>query len=180
MNKTVLKFGLIAGGLMSAMMSVSAAVGFKGGAVVGYTTMVLAFLFVFFGIRSYRDTIGAGSVAFGRALAIGTLIAVVASACYTATWEVIYYWVAPDFAAKYEEYEVGKVQASGASTAETAKQIAHVHHLMQAYRNPLVNIAMTMLEPLPVGLVMAFISAAMLRRREQDSPTRAPVAGAAT
>ena len=65
--------------------------------IIGYTTMVLAFLLIFFGVRSYRDNVAGGTVRFGRAFAVGALIAVVASLCYVATWEVIYYKFAPDF-----------------------------------------------------------------------------------
>ena len=62
--------------------------------------MVLAFLLIYFGIRSYRDNVAGGTVRFGRAFAVGALIATVASVCYVATWEVIYFNFAPDFAAK--------------------------------------------------------------------------------
>ena len=41
--------------------------------------MVVAFLLIFFGIRSYRDNVAGGSVGFGRAFAVGALIALVAS-----------------------------------------------------------------------------------------------------
>ena len=100
MKKIVLTFGLISGAIMSAMML--ATLQFQDanhGYVVGYTSMVLAFLLIFFGVRSYWDNIGGGTVHFGRALAVGALIAV-ASLCYVATWELIYYKLEPDFIAK--------------------------------------------------------------------------------
>ena len=43
--------------------------------VIGYTTMVIAFLLIFFGVRSYRDNVAGGTVRFGRAFAVGALIA---------------------------------------------------------------------------------------------------------
>jgi len=36
-------------------------------------------------------------VRFGRAFAIGALSAAVASVCYVATWEVVYFELMPDF-----------------------------------------------------------------------------------
>src|SRR5690349_5517090 len=82
MKKTVWTFGLISGGVISALMLLALPfhdrIGFDvGGYVVGYTTMVLAFLFIYFGVRSYRDNVGNGHVSFGRALAVGSLIAVI-------------------------------------------------------------------------------------------------------
>src|SRR5687768_13089385 len=93
MKKTVLTFGLIAGAILSAMMLITLpfhdAIGWERGEIVGYTSMVLAFLLVFFGVRSYRDNVGGGRVGFGRAFAVGSLIAVVASLCYVVTWQLV-------------------------------------------------------------------------------------------
>ena len=89
MRKTVLTFGLIAGAILSIMMLATIPfhdeIGFDRAEVIGYTTMVLAFLLIFFGVRSYRDNVRGGSVSFGRAFAVGALIVAVASACYVAT-----------------------------------------------------------------------------------------------
>jgi hypothetical protein len=58
MKKTVLTFGLISGAIMALMMFATLPfidrIGLDKGAIIGYTTMVLSFLLVFFGIRSYR------------------------------------------------------------------------------------------------------------------------------
>ena len=82
MKKIVLTFGLISGALLSAMMVAMIPfidqIGMDHGMVIGYTTMVLAFLLVFFGIRSYRETVGDGPISFGRALSVGLLIMAIA------------------------------------------------------------------------------------------------------
>ena len=39
--------------------------------VLGYTSILLSALFVFFGIRSYRENAGEGRMTFGRGLAVG-------------------------------------------------------------------------------------------------------------
>jgi hypothetical protein len=100
MKKTVLTFGLISGAILSAMMLLTLpfmdTIGFERGEVIGYTSMVLASLLIFFGVRSYRDNVAGGAVSFGRALAVGALIAAVASLMYVATWQLIYYKLAPD------------------------------------------------------------------------------------
>jgi len=86
MKKTVLTFGLIAGAIVSFFMVLALvfkdAIGFDRGEIVGYTSMVVAFLFIYFGVRAYRDNVGGGTVSFGRGVAVGSLIAVLASACY--------------------------------------------------------------------------------------------------
>jgi hypothetical protein len=173
MRKIVLTFGLIAGAIMSAMMLLATAfqdqIGFDRGAIVGYTSMVLAFLMVFFGVRSYRDNVAGGAVTFGRAFKVGLLISVVASVCYVATWEVVYYKLAPDFSDKYAAYEVQKVKESGASEAQIARTLKQMTDFKKSYQNPLVNIAYTFIEPLPVALIFTLVTAGVLSRRRVGS-----------
>jgi hypothetical protein len=170
MRKIVLTFGLIAGAVMSAMMLVTLQfhdqIGFgPAGLIVGYTSMVLAFLMVYFGVRSYRDNVAGGRVGFGRAFAVGLLITAVGSICYVATWEVVYYKFMPDFADKYSAYELTKAKEAGATDAQIAAKAKEMAEFAESYKNPLVNIAYTFLEPLPVGLLITLISAGVLRRK---------------
>lgn len=171
MRKIVLTFGLIAGAILSAMMLITLSfqdrIGFDKGAIIGYTTMVLAFLMVYFGVRSYRDNAAGGRVTFGRAFVVGLLIMLVASACYVATWELIYYRLAPDFGEKYAAHSVEKARKSGATEAQIAEQTKKMAEFAAMYRNPLVNVALTFLEPLPVGLVITLVTAGVLSRKRR-------------
>src|SRR3954465_5494839 len=130
MKRTVWTFGLIAGAIMSLMMAITVpfeeTIGSNRGLIIGYTTMVLSFLLVFFGVRSYRDNVAGGSVSFGRALAVGSLIVLISSVCYVATWEVIYFKLAPDFATRMQAYQVERARASGASPAEVQQKLAEM------------------------------------------------------
>jgi hypothetical protein len=171
MKKTVLKFGLICGAILSAMFAVmmpfAEKIGFDNGMIVGYTIMVLAFLLVFFGIRSYRDTIGHGRISFGRALGVGLLIVAIAGVCYVVTWEIVYYKFLPDFSEKYAAHAIEKVRNSGKSPEEIAQEVEQMKQMMTLYKNNILfNMAVTFLEPLPVGLIMTLISALILRKRE--------------
>ena len=173
MKKTVLTFGLISGAissvLMLATMSSIDRIGFDRAVIVGYTTMVLSFLLVFFGIRSYRENIGEGRISFGRALGVGLLIMLVSCICYVLTWELVYSHFFPDFGEKYANYMVESARASGASAEQIAKQVEEMKQFKIMYDNPLINAALTFLEPLPVGIIMTFISALILRKnRRQD------------
>lgn len=171
MRKIVLTFGLIAGAILSAMMLLTLPfqdqIGFDKGAIIGYTTMVLAFLMVFFGVRSYRDTVAGGIVTFGRAFKVGLMITAVASVCYVATWELIYYRLAPDFGDKYAAYSVEQAKKSGATDAQIATKTKQMSEFKEMYKNPLVNIALTMLEPLPVGVLFTLVAAFVLSRKRR-------------
>lgn len=173
MRKIVLTFGLIAGAIMSAMLVLTQPfaeqIGFDKGAILGYTSMVLAFLMVYFGVRSYRDNVAGGSITFGRALGVGLLIMVVASLCYVATWEIIYFGFPNDFAAKYSAHMIEQARAAGATEAQLATKVKEMAEYQRMYANPLFNIAITFLEPLPVGLVLTLVTAGILGRRRPSA-----------
>lgn len=172
MKKIVLTFGLISGAVLSAMLLITLpfqdAIGFERGAIIGYTSMVIAFLLIFFGVRSYRDNVAGGTVRFGRAFAVGTLIAVVSSVCYVATWEVVYFKLAPDFMTKYTTHVLDKARAQGDSAELLARKQAEMEKFAELYSNPAINAAITFLEPLPVALIVALVSAGVLSRRRRD------------
>jgi len=170
MKRTVLVFGLISGAISSGLMFFTmlfvnrGTVNFDNGEIVGYAGILLSFLLVFFGIRSYRDTHG-GTISFGRAFAVGILITLISCVFYVATWEFIYARYYPDFIDKYNAHMVAKMKAKGASDAEIAAKTKEMAKFKEMYANPLINAAMTFTEPFPVGLIVTLVSAGILRRR---------------
>jgi hypothetical protein len=183
MKKTVVTFGLISGAVSSLLMLATVPfhdrIGFNYGLVIGYTTIVLSFVLVFFGIRSYRDNVAGGSITFARAFGVGILITLVSCVFYVGTWEVIYFKLMPDFAEKFAKSAIERVIASGASTELIEAKVQEMKDLTALLNNPLKNAGMTFLEPFPVGLIITLISAAILRKKSatagQDEEVGAPV-----
>jgi len=168
MKRTVLTFGVISGVLSSVMMLLTLPfldrIGFDHGEILGYTTIVLSSLLIFFGVRSYRDN-AAGPLTFGRALTVGLLITLVSCTFYVATWELIYYKLAPGFVDKYAAHVIEKERTAGATPEQLEATAQRMEEFKKLYQNPLVNIAFTFLEPFPIGLLVSLITAAVLRRR---------------
>ena len=171
MKRTVLVFGLISGAVSSLMMFLTVplinrgTINFDNGEVIGYTAIFLSFLLVFFGIRSYRENYGGGTITFGRAFAVGILITLISCVFYVVSWEIIYFKFMPDFADKYSAAMVSKMRASGASDAAIAARVQQLGQMKAMYDNPLTNAAITFIEPFPVGLVVTLVSAGILSRR---------------
>ena len=185
MKRIVLTFGLISGVVSATMMLGTLLsldrIGFDKGVIVGYTAIVLSFMLVFFGIRSYRENVGGGRITFGRAFAVGILITLISCAVYVIFWEITYYNFMPDFADKYAAYEIEKAKASGASAQQLAETAQQMKDMKAMLANPLTNAAVTFTEPFPVGLIITLISAAILRKKRPDSVrTNEPVAAEGT
>lgn len=179
MKKTIFTFGLISGVISSLMMVATVPfvdrIGFDRGAYVGYTAIVLSFLLVYFGIRSYRDNVGNGEITFAKAFAVGISITLISCIFYVVTWEVIYFNFMHDFMDKYGAYLVAKAKASGKSPADIQAQIQQLKKYKELYENPLFNAAMTFIEPFPIGLIITLLSAAVLRKKPQSQPAQSPL-----
>jgi hypothetical protein len=169
MKKTVLTFGLISGAVSSLLMFATLPfhdrIGFNYGLVLGYTTIILSFMLVFFGIRSYRDNIAGGSITFARAFGLGILITLVSCVLYVGSWEVIYFKLMPDFAEKFSKSAIETVIHSGGTQEMIDAKVQEMKDLTALLDNPLKNAAMTFMEPFPVGLIVTLISAAILRKK---------------
>ena len=170
MARVIWKFGLIAGGILAASMIIMIPLCMNGtrtfdnAEVVGYSSMLLAFIMIFLGIRSEREQRG-GTITFGQAFKTGVMIALVASAVYVITWEIMYYTTFPDFAEKYSEHVLATMRAKGASAAEIQAETVKMARFKKMYVNPFFNIGMTFVEVFPIGLIIALISSAILKRR---------------
>lgn len=171
MKNTIIKFGifsaLIMVGGMSLVMFFSDDIGFDRGAIFGYTTMILSFLMVFFGVRSYREKMNGGEITFGKAFKIGALIALISCVAYVLSWLVMYYAFMPDFFDKYAAAMIEKAKAAHASQQEIDATVKSMTDMKEMCKNPLINAAFTFIEPAPVAIVMSLISALILRKKKQ-------------
>jgi hypothetical protein len=171
MKKIVLTFGLISGAIVAALMWLMMAlfktgvVNFDNGEIFGYTTMIVALSMIFFGIKSYRDNNG-GVIGFWKAVQVGILISLISAACYALSWEVYVRTSGGSFMEEYTAHYIQKMKEKGASAEEIAKTEKEMADFGEMYKNPVIRFAMTLLEILPVGIIVTFISAALMRRKE--------------
>jgi len=175
MTRVVLTFGVLAGVIISAMVWITAALAerdqikFERLEVVGYASMIIALSMVFFGIKSYRDNQGKGRLSFWKGVQVGALISVIAGVLYFAG-SLSYGIVSPGFEEtfmrKFTELKVNQLQTQGAPQSDIDKAAAEVETMRVLFRNPLLFFLVCMMEILPIGLIVTFISAALLRNRE--------------
>lgn len=166
MGRIIIIYGSIAGTILAS----SFVIGYFAGAdiddhnlVTGYLIMLVALGFVFVGVKRYRDAVRGGIIGFGAAFGVGIGIAGVASLFYVLGWEA--YMYATDFAFinAYFDSVIAAKQAAGVPAAELAKFTSDMNAFKADYAKPLYRMMVTLTEIAPVGLVIALISAALLR-----------------
>ena len=169
MKKTVLTFGLLSGLVSASMMFVTMLfvedIGFDKGVIVGYTAITLSLLFVYFGVRSYRDNQLGGKITFGRAFSAGILITLISGLFYVAAWEFGSRRFFPDFSDKYAAFVMEEARAAGADQATLDAKSKEVADMRRMMADPILEPMMIFMEPLPVGLLVTLVSAAVLRKK---------------
>ncbi|MBL0912114.1 MAG: DUF4199 domain-containing protein [Bacteroidia bacterium] len=175
MRKTVLIFGLIIGVLFTANLVWMIHLmynrpDFKANDIVGYASMIVVFSLVFAGVRDYRNRRLAGVISFWKAFKTGALIAFIASTMYVVAWLFMYYLWVPDFIEKYGEHVMNNCVRDGATAQELAEKSEEIDGYRQMYKNPVWVVLLTYMEVLPIGLLVALISALVLKRKAKKVP----------
>ncbi|HEX3101186.1 MAG TPA: DUF4199 domain-containing protein [Pyrinomonadaceae bacterium] len=175
MKKIVLTYGLLSGVVIFVLVWLIASLCEKSvidldkAQLVGYGSMIIALAMVFFGIKSYRDNYGNGKITFWKGVQIGLLISLIGGLMYFLGGET-YNYTHPGFqetfVAKYVDYTSSKMKASGASQEEVEKTVDDMKKTVKMLENPLIYFAVSLMEILPVGIIVTLISAALLRKKE--------------
>lgn len=176
MKKTILKNGLISGAIVVLFMIISTYLwktdpDFKPTAVYGFTGMLIAFIFIFVGIKKYRDDEKNGAISFGQAFKIGSLIALVASTCYVLAWLILYYNFIPDFMDLYSKCVVDDAKTAGETAQQIDAKLAEVNMMKEWYKNPIYIVLLTFMEILPLGIIVAAICSLILMKKRKSNPT---------
>ena len=170
MKRTVLIWGSILGVLLSINLVYMVHLcytdpDFKPNMILGYLVILVMLSTVFFGVKIYRDKQLKGIISLGQALKVGALIAFVGATIYVIVWLVTYYVYFPDFMDKYALQEMKNAINSGASLKEIAKLKQDTETYKELYKSPILVVVFTYLEVLPLGLIVALISALVLKRK---------------
>jgi len=169
MTRIIFTFGVLSGAIIiaSAIIGISVADGSESMQFLewmGYLIMLVALSAIFIGIRRYRDQELGGVISFGSALLVGLGIAAVAGVIYVAVWEIYLAQTDYRFIEDYIQSVLAAKEAAGIPAAELQQVTLEMNELREQYANPLFRLPMTFIEIFPVGLIVALISAALLRK----------------
>jgi len=162
MTRIVLTYGLISGlvtigGLLVAILL------FGHSLWLGYLIMLVALSSILVGVKQHRDQALGGVIRFWPALGLGLGIALMASLAYVAVWEVYLAATHYSFMDEYADGMLAAKRAAGVTGAAYAKAVAAADQMRRQYANPFYRLPETFLEVFPVGLLIALVSAGLLR-----------------
>jgi hypothetical protein len=162
MKKTVLKFGLYSGitilVLFLCSYSFMTDLSFETQEVLGYTSMFAALVFVFFGIKSYRDKENGGYISFGRALGLGLLITLIPALAFGIFDAIYVTYVYPEFFSEYYTAMQAKM-----SPEELVKMEADMES-MKFFFTPFGTFLLMFLTVFILGFIISLLSSMILRR----------------
>ena len=133
--------------------------------LIGYLGIFASLIFVFFGVRSYRDQHLNGSISFGKALWVGILIALIPAVAF-GIYNVIYMlYINPDFIDQYYAtmYADLAEKYSGEALIEKQKEMESSKEM---FSSPLLNFIVMTFTVLIIGFIISIISAVVLRKKE--------------
>lgn len=174
--KYALIYGGIAGAIVVTIIGTTLVMDLPSHATsmwVGYLVMLAALSLLFVGIKRYRDVECGGVIGFGRAFRLGLGMAAVAALVYAIGWEIYLAASGYNFMAEYTAGILDGMRAEGANQAAIEAKAAEMQAMAESYKNPLFRIPLTFIEIFPVGLLVALVSAALLRNPKL-LPARAP------
>jgi hypothetical protein len=177
MFKTLFIYGAVSGAILAVLSWLVFTLCFNGHITLGQTTtvgyagMLIALSMIFFGIKSYKDNQGGGSVSFWKAVQIGLMITLLASIIHSVSYQAYHVWN-PEFREFYYQ-KFTEHLVSGIEQPATQEAIDGIKGQLEMVRtiseNPLLSFLFSIVTLLPVGVVVTFVSAFLLRTREPTS-----------
>ncbi|HEV8287069.1 MAG TPA: DUF4199 domain-containing protein [Chitinophagaceae bacterium] len=141
---------------------------FKVQEVIGYLTILLSMIFVFIGIRHYRNYINNGELSFGQGLKVGTLIVLIPSVFF-GLFDIFYAKVLnPKWGQDYLEYYSQQLKEN-TPPEKLQPALDKLQSQMQMFSNPVMQFLIMFGTVFVIGFIVAIISALALRRRKSPS-----------
>jgi hypothetical protein len=157
MKNPILRFGIYSSIILLAFGAIqwvlwNPDMDYRTAEVIGYLSMIIALAFIFPGVRAYREEVGGGVISFGKALKVGSLIALLPSAAFF-VYTVIFFYLERD--------NWGQYALEGMSEAQRLQFEAN----RELFLNPFFQGAVMFFTVFFIGFVIALISALVLRSK---------------
>lgn len=134
--------------------------------VLGYVTIILSLLFVYFGIKHWRDNYNSGYLSFGQGLKLGLLITVFPSIAFGLFTLLELLVLDPEFGNKYYAHVTEKIKAS-TPPEKLQAALQKIESEKEMFSNPFFQFLLMFLTVFLIGIVITVISSLILQRRQK-------------
>ena len=131
---------------------------------IGYVTIISPLIFVYFGIRYYRDRVSNGSITFLKALQVGLLIVIIPTVSFAIIETVYVLYIDPKFYENIMAYDITEYRKS-MPPAQFAIKLNEMKQQLALYNNPFYNFGGMILTVGALGTIVTVISSLLVMRR---------------
>ncbi len=168
MKNTVLRYGIWSALSIFVLFLISSLLlkdlDFNTQEIYGYASIVVSLLFVFWGIKHFRDKENHGILSFGKGVLIGLLITLFASVAF-GLYNVIYVeYIDPNFMTEYYNHSVEQVSKT-LSGEELQARLKKMEQEKDLFSKPFMNFSLMFLTVFMIGLIISLISSLVLSKK---------------
>jgi hypothetical protein len=174
MKKVVLRYGLYAAlGELVTFVAVWAlltlvTIDLKVQGTISWFVIISPLVFVYFGIKYYRDNLNNGSLSFLKGLQIGMLMILIPAVAYALIETVYVLYINPDFYANIARHELEDLRKT-LSAAQLAAKTTEMKQQLAADKNPVYNFSVMVIVIYALGTIVAVLSSLLLFRKTPKS-----------
>ncbi len=172
MKNTVLRYGIWSALSIFILFLISSLLlknlDFDTQEIYGYASIIVSLLFVFFGIKHFRDKENNGLLSFGKGLIIGLLITLFASVAF-GLYNVIYVeYIDPNFMTEYYNHSVEQISKT-LSGEELQAKLKKMKEEKELFAKPIMNFSLMFLTVFMIGLIISLISSLVLSKKSPQT-----------
>jgi|SRR6185437_12591353 len=169
MKKTILRYGLYAAlcelisFVLAWLILTVFTIGITAQGYLGWAAILCPLIFIYFGIRYYRDCVNNGHISFLTALKVGLLIMTMPALFYALIETVYVIYIDPNFYENIYLHEVEEYRKT-LSAVQFAQKIKEMKQELVLDNNPLYNFSVIVVFIAACGAIITLISAVVLQR----------------
>jgi hypothetical protein len=141
--------------------------GFGVQGYIGYASIISPLIFIYFGMRYYRDRVNNGSISFLKALQVGLLIVIVPALSFAVVETVYVELIDPQFYDNVYAQDIAQYRKT-LPPAEFAIRLKEIKQELILDKQPLFNFFMMVLTIGALGVIITLISSLLVMRRAKE------------
>jgi hypothetical protein len=180
MKKTIVRYGLYAAScelisfVLAWLILTVFTIGITAQGYLGWVAILCPLIFIYFGIRYYRDCVNNSNITFLSAIKVGLLIMIMPALFYAFIETIYVFYIDPKFYQNIYLREVEEYRKTLSAT-QLAEKIKEMKQEMVFNNNPLYNFSAIAMFIAACGTIITLISALVLRRELKPVAVNAEV-----